>query len=100
MRQRTLEVQGGVDSQFAVEDSKLLEALMEHILFYWDDIMACLVDELVEEEVLELNRIEKIRQGGDPDRQAREDLIDMLFEKKRTFNIDVPEMGFRCTRDV
>ena len=100
MRQRTLEVQSGVDSQFAVEDSKMLEALMEHILFYWDDIMACLVDELVEEEVLELNRIEKIRQGGDPDRQAREDLIDMLFEKKRTFNIDVPEMGFRCTRDV
>ena len=68
MRQRTLEVQSGVDSQFAVEDSKLLEAVMEHILFYWDDIMACLTDELIEEEVLELNRIEKIRQGGDPDK--------------------------------
>ena len=44
---------------------------MEHILFYWDDIMACLVDELVEEEVLELNRIEKIRSGVDPEEQAR-----------------------------
>eukprot|EP00354_Favella_ehrenbergii_P010648 CAMPEP_0170463232 /NCGR_PEP_ID=MMETSP0123-20130129/8428_1 /TAXON_ID=182087 /ORGANISM="Favella ehrenbergii, Strain Fehren 1" /LENGTH=30 /DNA_ID= /DNA_START= /DNA_END= /DNA_ORIENTATION= len=29
--------------------------------------MACLVDELIEEEVLELNRIDEIRKGGDPD---------------------------------
>ena len=67
LRARTLEVQSGVNSGFAVEDSKLLEAVLEHILFYWDDIMACLVDELIEEEVLELNRIEQIRSGEDPD---------------------------------
>ena len=73
---------------------------MEHILFHWDDIMTMLVDDLIEEEVVELNRIEKIRQGGDPDAQAREDLIDMLFEKKRTFTIDVPDMGFKCSRDI
>ena len=36
---------------------------MEHILFHWEDIMACLVDELIEEEVLELNNIEKRRSG-------------------------------------
>jgi len=46
--------------------------VLEHILFYWDDIMACLLDELIEEEVLELNRVEKIRSGGDPDAQARD----------------------------
>ena len=45
-------------SGFAVEDSKLLEAIMEHILVHWDDIMACLVDEIIEEEVIELNRLE------------------------------------------
>jgi hypothetical protein len=36
---------------------------MEHILLHWDDIMACLIDELIEEEVIELNKIDKIRQG-------------------------------------
>ena len=41
-----------------MEDSKLLEAIMEHILVHWDDIMACLVDEIIEEEVIELNRLE------------------------------------------
>ena len=86
-------MQSGVDSGSAVEDSKLLEACNEHILFYWDDIMACLTEELVEEEVLELNRIDKIRKGDNPDQQAREDLMNMLFEKNRTFNVNVPDMG-------
>lgn len=36
---------------------------MEHILLHWDDIMACLVDELIEEEVIELNRLETVRRG-------------------------------------
>ena len=34
---------------------------MEHILLHWDEIVACLLDELVEEEVLELNRVEDFR---------------------------------------
>jgi len=34
---------------------------MEHILFHWEDVMACLVDELIEEEVLELNKIEQTK---------------------------------------
>lgn len=83
-----------------MEDSKLLEAVMEHILFYWDDIMACLVDELIEEEVLELNRIDKIRSGKDPEAEAREELIDMLFEKKRTMTLVAPDLGFKCTREL
>ena len=97
---RALEVKSGVNDGFSVEDSKLLEAVMEHILFYWDDIMACLVDELIEEEVLELNRIDKIRLGVDPEEQARQELIDMLFEKNRTMTLDVPELGFKCTREI
>jgi len=34
---------------------------MEHILFHWEDVMACLVDELIEEEVVEMNKIERIK---------------------------------------
>ena len=34
---------------------------MEHILLHWDEIVACLIDELIEEEVIELNRVEDIR---------------------------------------
>ena len=59
LRVRTQEVEDNVGSGFAVEDSKLLEAIMEHILVHWDDIMACLVDEIIEEEVIELNRVEQ-----------------------------------------
>ena len=34
---------------------------MEHILLHWDEIVVCLIDELIEEEVLELNKVENIR---------------------------------------
>ena len=61
MRVRTQEVEDKVGSGFCVEDSKLLEAIMEHILVHWDDIMAVLIDELIEEEVLELNRLEDVK---------------------------------------
>jgi len=73
---------------------------MEHILIHWDDIMACLVDELIEEEVLELNRIDDIRKGGDPEAKAREELIDLLFEKKKHYTLVAPELGIKCTREL
>jgi hypothetical protein len=31
------------------------------ILFHWDDIMDLFIDDLVEEEALELNRIEEVK---------------------------------------
>lgn len=58
---RTKEVNEQVSSGFTCEDSKLLEVIMEHILFHWDDIMACLIDELIQEEVVELNKIEDLK---------------------------------------
>ena len=61
MRVRSQEVEDGVGAGFSVEDSKLLEVILEHILIHWDDVMACLVDELIEEEVLEMNRIERVK---------------------------------------
>ena len=36
---------------------------MEHILIHWDDVMAVLVDELIEEEVMELNSIDQVKEG-------------------------------------
>jgi hypothetical protein len=29
------------------EDAKLLELLMEHMLLHWEDIVACMIDELI-----------------------------------------------------
>lgn len=36
---------------------------MEHILIHWDDITACLIDELIESEVIELNKIESLKRN-------------------------------------
>jgi len=44
---RSQEVDDKISQAYTCEDSKLLELLMEHILLHWDDIMACLVDELI-----------------------------------------------------
>jgi hypothetical protein len=40
-------VQDSVQGQYTCEDTKLLEIIMEHILLHWDDICACLVDEII-----------------------------------------------------
>ena len=43
------------------ENPKILELVLEHILFHWDDIMDVLIDDLLEEEVLEMNKLEKTK---------------------------------------
>lgn len=58
---KTQKVQEDVRAEYAIEDPKVLEVIIEHILLNWDEICACLVDELIEEEVVELNRIEDAR---------------------------------------
>lgn len=65
-RERTQEVQGKLTNEYAIEDPKLLEIIMEHILLHWDEIVVCLIDELIEEEVLELNKVENIRTHRQP----------------------------------
>ena len=60
-KERTKQVENRIQSEYAIEDPKLLEIIMEHILLHWDDIVACLLDEVIEEEVIELNRVEDIR---------------------------------------
>lgn len=66
MKLRNLEVQKEIDDAYACENPKLLEVILEHILFHWDDIMEVLIDELLEEEVLELNQIERMKNGVKP----------------------------------
>ena len=39
--------------------------ILEHILFHWDDIMEVLIDDIMEEEVFELNKIEEMRKERD-----------------------------------
>ena len=45
------------------DNPKVLEVILEHILFHWDDIVETFINELLEEEVLELNNIEKMKKG-------------------------------------
>lgn len=63
MRERNIEVQQEIDEAYACENPKLMEVILEHILFHWDDIMDVLIAELLEEEVLELNQIERMKSG-------------------------------------
>lgn len=60
-KERTQAVGEQIKNQYAIEDPKLLAVIMEHILIHWDEIVACLLDELIAEEVVELNRVEDVR---------------------------------------
>jgi hypothetical protein len=44
-----------------------MEVVMEHLLFHWDDIVDLLVDELIEDEVNERNKLELMIAGSDND---------------------------------
>ena len=47
-----------LSEQYKCENTKVLEVVLEHILFHWDDIIELLIDDLLEDEALELNNIE------------------------------------------
>ena len=51
-----------IDEAYSCENTKVLEVILEHILFHWDDIMEVLMDDILEEEVFELNKIESQKQ--------------------------------------
>jgi len=40
-----------------------MELVLENILFHWDDIMDVLIDDILEEEAMELNKIEDMKSG-------------------------------------
>ncbi len=55
-----------LNNQYTCENVKLLEVVMEHLLFHWEDIVDVLIDDLVEEEVRERNAIEERQLEVDP----------------------------------
>jgi len=64
MQLQNEQVQKQLNDEFACENPKLLEYLIEHIVIHWDDISEVLIDELLEEEAIELNRIEDLQSQG------------------------------------
>jgi hypothetical protein len=44
-------VSSNINDEYSCENPKILEAILEHILFHWEDIMEIMIDELLEEEV-------------------------------------------------
>lgn len=59
---------------YTCNNVKLLEVVMEHLLFHWDDIVDLLVDELIEEEVKERNNIEKQLNGEQAEDEEQEEV--------------------------
>ena len=83
-------MQEGVQSQFVCNDSKLLEVIMEHILIHWDDVMAVVVDELIEEEVIELNKIDELKEGKRAETKlANRSMVGKFHDYK---NVDLREI--------
>jgi hypothetical protein len=64
MYDKNQEVEKMLSEQYKCENTKVLEVVLEHILFHWDDIMELLLDELLEDEALELNQIENQKREG------------------------------------
>jgi hypothetical protein len=60
--ERSEQVQADLGNNYSCENTKLLEVIMEHLLFHWTDITDMLIDELILEEVHERNRIERLNQ--------------------------------------
>eukprot|EP00350_Pseudokeronopsis_sp_OXSARD2_P003037 CAMPEP_0170557376 /NCGR_PEP_ID=MMETSP0211-20121228/24676_1 /TAXON_ID=311385 /ORGANISM="Pseudokeronopsis sp., Strain OXSARD2" /LENGTH=145 /DNA_ID=CAMNT_0010868335 /DNA_START=344 /DNA_END=778 /DNA_ORIENTATION=- len=74
-QERNEEVKKQIDEAYACENPKLLEAILEHILFHWEEIMEVLIDDLMEEEVCELNKIEE-QKGLSPKKKRSTNLAD------------------------
>jgi hypothetical protein len=59
-------VQLAINQEYTCENLKLLEVVMEHLLFHWEDIVDVLLDEILTEEVNERNQIEAKLHGHYP----------------------------------
>ena len=64
LKTRTLEVQSGVSEGHQVTDEKMIDSIEEHMGVYWDEIMACLLEEVVEEEFMQQERLDRIMAGN------------------------------------
>ena len=59
-------MQLAINQEYTCENLKLLEVVMEHLLFHWEDIVGVLLDEILTEEVNERNQIEAKLHGHYP----------------------------------
>lgn len=79
------------NQDYTCENLKLLEVVMEHLLFHWDDIVDVLLDELLTEEVNERNQIEAKLQGqhhqqtntDDDELETLEERQQRILDRKR-----------------
>ena len=63
---KSSETRQKLHSGFSCENPKLLGAIMEHILFHWEDITDVLIDEILTEEVMTLNKLEDTQKKQAP----------------------------------
>ena len=66
-------MQLAINQEYTCENLKLLEVVMEHLLFHWEDIVDVLLDEILTEEVNERNQIEAKLHGHYTAQQTEED---------------------------
>ena len=65
MQLRNNQIDQDITNSLSVENPKMLETIMEHIILQWDDIVELLFEELIHEEVQELNKIEYQKEDHD-----------------------------------
>ena len=88
-------MQLAINQEYTCENLKLLEVVMEHLLFHWEDIVDVLLDELLTEEVNERNQIEAKLQGqhqqpnteGDEEEEAPEERHQRVLDRKREVDL-------------
>ena len=48
MKERSQQVYHGLDEAYSCNNVKLLELVMEHLVFHWEDIVELFIDDLLE----------------------------------------------------
>lgn len=89
-------MQLAINQEYTCENLKLLEVVMEHLLFHWEDIVDVLLDELLTEEVNERNQIEAKLQGqhqqantenDEAEEEAPEERQQRVLDRKREVDL-------------
>ncbi len=80
--QNNLSIENELAQAYTCNNVKLLEVVMEHLLFHWDDIVDLLVDDLIEDEVKERNNIERLLQGDDLEESPAVEMVPRVVQTK------------------
>lgn len=94
---RNKQLENELAQAYTCNNVKLLEVVMEHLLFHWDDIVDILMDELIEDEVKERNKIEQqiMMEDGEsyeerqeiPLKERKQERVEREVERKREIDI-------------